>query len=131
MLTSSLEPSRTRLGWTGGRRKSLATRSTDTGATLVSTQTIPARMVGGLARRDHSGWRSIRIGSQVITGWFRTQARTPVYNTANKRFLRWAYKFYLQREPNGPPDNNFDGFNFWLTDLTNNYGGDPANQDGV
>jgi len=55
----------------------------------------------------------------------------PVYNTANKRFLRWAYKFYLQREPNGPPDNNFDGFNFWLTDLTNNYGGDPANQDGV
>ena len=33
------------------------------------------------------------------------------------------YFGYLRRNPNDPPDTNFDGFNFWLNKL-NSFGGD-------
>lgn len=36
---------------------------------------------------------------------------THEYNAA---FVYWCYKGYLRREPNAPPDNNWDGYNFWV-----------------
>ena len=48
----------------------------------------------------------------------------------NGAFVEACYKIYLQRNPNDPPDNNFDGYNYWLTYLTSHYG-DPASPDGV
>jgi Tfp pilus assembly major pilin PilA len=48
---------------------------------------------------------------------------THEYNAA---FVRLCYLTYLRREPNAAPDNNFDGFNFWVNhlDSTNPDAGD-------
>jgi len=35
----------------------------------------------------------------------------------NKAFVLMQYFGYLRRNPNDAPDNNFDGFNFWLAKL--------------
>jgi hypothetical protein len=35
----------------------------------------------------------------------------------NKAFVLMQYYGYLRRNPNAPPDTNFDGFNFWLNKL--------------
>ena len=35
----------------------------------------------------------------------------------NKAFVLMQYYGYLRRNPNAPPDTNFDGFNFWLSKL--------------
>jgi TolB protein len=40
----------------------------------------------------------------------------------NKAFVLMQYFGYLRRNPNDAPDNNFDGFNFWLGKL-NQFGG--------
>jgi hypothetical protein len=42
---------------------------------------------------------------------------------ANRKFVQFEYFGYLRRNPNGPPDNNFDGFNFWVNKL-NQFNGD-------
>lgn len=41
----------------------------------------------------------------------------------NPAFVLMQYFGYLRRNPNDAPDNNFDGFNFWLSKL-NTFGGD-------
>lgn len=48
---------------------------------------------------------------------------THEYNAA---FVYRCYKGYLLREPNAPPDNNWDGYNFWVgvLDSTNPDAGD-------
>jgi len=35
----------------------------------------------------------------------------------NKAFVLMQYFGYLRRNPNDAPDNNFDGYNFWLSKL--------------
>jgi hypothetical protein len=41
----------------------------------------------------------------------------------NKAFVLMEYFGYLQRNPNDPPDGNFDGYSFWLGKL-NAFNGD-------
>ena len=41
----------------------------------------------------------------------------------NKAFVLMEYFGYLRRNPNDPPDNNFDGYSFWLAKL-NQFNGD-------
>ncbi|HST53242.1 MAG TPA: PA domain-containing protein [Pyrinomonadaceae bacterium] len=41
----------------------------------------------------------------------------------NEAFVLMQYFGYLQRDPDAAPDNNFNGYNFWLTKL-NNFNGD-------
>lgn len=57
---------------------------------------------------------------------FRQQSRTfglansnppPQYNSWD--FIYLSYSIYLRRAPNAPPDNNWDGFNFWKGVLDN------------
>jgi hypothetical protein len=36
----------------------------------------------------------------------------------NRTFVQIEYFGYLRRNPNDPPDNNFNGFNFWVSKLT-------------
>lgn len=57
---------------------------------------------------------------------FRQQSRTfglanwnppPQYNSWD--FIYLSYSIYLRRAPNAPPDNNWDGFNFWKGSLDN------------
>jgi hypothetical protein len=57
---------------------------------------------------------------------FRAQSRTfglsvfsPPLEYDNHDFVMLSYNIYLRRQPNDPPDNNFDGFNFWLDSLNN------------
>jgi hypothetical protein len=57
---------------------------------------------------------------------FRSQSRTfglsvfsPPLEYDNHDFIMLSYNIYLQRQPNDPPDYNFDGFNFWLDSLNN------------
>jgi hypothetical protein len=35
----------------------------------------------------------------------------------NRAFVYIQYVGYLRRSPTDPPDNNLDGFNFWLNKL--------------
>ena len=41
----------------------------------------------------------------------------------DRAFVLMQYFGYLRRNPNGGPDTNFDGYNFWLKKLDDN-GGD-------
>jgi len=41
----------------------------------------------------------------------------------NRGFVQMQYFGYLRRNPNDPPDGNFDGYNFWVTKL-NLFNGD-------
>jgi hypothetical protein len=40
-----------------------------------------------------------------------------------RAFVQMEYFGYLRRNPNDPPDNNFNGYNFWLNKL-NQFNGD-------
>jgi hypothetical protein len=53
----------------------------------------------------------------------RGQRGTHDYNTG---FVYACYRGFLRREPNAPPDNNWNGFNFWVAklDSTNPDAGD-------
>jgi Domain of unknown function (DUF4214) len=42
---------------------------------------------------------------------------------ANRTFVQIEYFGYLRRNPNDPPDGNFNGFNFWVNKL-NQFNGD-------
>lgn len=44
----------------------------------------------------------------------------------NSAFVLWCYRGFLRREPNDPPDNNWNGYNFWVNglDSTNPDAGD-------
>jgi hypothetical protein len=41
----------------------------------------------------------------------------------NRAFVQMEYFGYLRRNPNDPPDGNFNGFNFWVAKL-NQFNGD-------
>lgn len=41
----------------------------------------------------------------------------------NKAFVLMQYFGYLRRNPNDPPDLNFNGYNFWLNKLVNEHNG--------
>jgi hypothetical protein len=46
-----------------------------------------------------------------------TQAADFVSREFPRAFVQIEYFGYLRRNPNDPPDNNFDGDNFWLSKL--------------
>ncbi|MCA1593935.1 MAG: DUF4214 domain-containing protein [Acidobacteria bacterium] len=49
---------------------------------------------------------------------------------SNKAFVLMQYFGYLQRDPDAAPDNNFDGYNFWLGKL-NEFNGNFVNAEMV
>ncbi|HEX8352073.1 MAG TPA: Calx-beta domain-containing protein [Pyrinomonadaceae bacterium] len=49
---------------------------------------------------------------------------------SNRAFVLMQYYGYLRRNPNDPPDGNFDGYNFWLSKL-NQFGGHFINAEMV
>src|SRR5262249_17681753 len=46
-----------------------------------------------------------------------TQNPTFQAREINRAFVHMQYLGYLRRNPNDTPDNNFDGYNFWLNKL--------------
>jgi hypothetical protein len=71
---------------------------------------------GGAATAADTGARARALLRVTQNGAF--QARE-----ANRAFVQIQYFGYLRRNPNDPPDNNFNGFNFWLNKL-NQFNGD-------
>lgn len=57
--------------------------------------------------------------------WLATNTTTS--DTANTRFIIECYKRYLRRTVT----TSTYGVQGWIDDLTNNYGGDPTNANGV
>ncbi len=64
-------------------------------------------------------------GTQTRASVLRAIAESSAFNTKEKNsaFVLMQYFGYLRRNPNDAPDNNMDGFNFWLGKL-NNHNGD-------
>lgn len=50
------------------------------------------------------------------------QSSTLAQQEFNQAFVLMQYFGYLRRDPNSPPDRNFEGYNFWLNKL-NQFGG--------
>jgi hypothetical protein len=48
----------------------------------------------------------------------------------NRAFVLMEYFGYLRRNPDDPPDNNLNGYNFWLNKL-NEFNGNFVNADMV
>jgi len=64
-------------------------------------------------------------GSETRASVLRKIAESSAVNIKEKNpaFVLMQYFGYLRRNPNDAPDNNLDGYNFWLSKL-NNHGGD-------
>jgi hypothetical protein len=71
---------------------------------------------GGAATAADTGARARALLQVTRSGDF--QARE-----LNRAFVQMQYFGYLRRNPNDAPDNNFDGFNFWVNKL-NLFNGD-------
>lgn len=76
-------------------------------------------------------WQSSEFRQQARTANMLNPFPPPEYN--NGQFIDLSYRVYLQRAPNDPPDNNFDGYNFWLGNLNGctNGGGDYGCYHGI
>jgi hypothetical protein len=59
-----------------------------------------------------------------------TQNTTFANREFNPSFVQMEYFGYLRRNPNDPPDGNFNGYNFWLNKL-NAFNGNFINADMV
>ena len=71
---------------------------------------------GGAATAADTGARARALLRVTQSGDF--QARE-----LNRGFVQMQYFGYLRRNPNDPPDGNFNGFNFWVNKL-NQFNGD-------
>jgi hypothetical protein len=73
---------------------------------------------------------SLAFWVDIHSSWFTTSYGLASYtgtDTANKRFVKECYWRYLRKIV----ASNDDGVNFWVNDVTNNYGGDPTTAAGV
>jgi len=73
---------------------------------------------------------SLAFWVDIHSSWFTTSYGLASYtgtDTANTRFVKECYWRYLRRTVS----SSDSGVQYWVTDLTNNYGGDPANPAGV
>jgi hypothetical protein len=71
---------------------------------------------GGAATAADPGARARALLRVTQNGAFQVRE-------ANPTFVQIEYFGYLRRNPNDPPDNNFNGFNFWVNKL-NQFKGD-------
>jgi len=65
---------------------------------------------GGAAAAAETGARARALLRVTQSGDFQTRE-------LNRAFVQMQYFGYLRRNPNDAPDNNFDGYNFWLNKL--------------
>jgi hypothetical protein len=66
-------------------------------------------------------------GTETRASVLRRVADDPAFRQkeSNPAFVLVEYFGYLRRNPDDPPDNNLNGYNFWLAKL-NSFGGDPV-----
>ena len=87
---------------------------------LIQTAGVPAADVNrdGLVA-------SLNGGTDTRAGVLRKIAESNAFNAKEKNpaFVYMQYVGYLRRSPDAAPDNNLDGYNFWLGKL-NDHGGD-------
>ena len=67
---------------------------------------------------------STRKRWRVLTSWASSLKNQAFYDAEyNAAFVETQSFGYLRRNPQDPPDNNLNGYNFWLNKL-NEFGGD-------
>ena len=76
--------------------------------------------------------RSLNAGIITRAQVLRLIAESEFFRTdeLNRAFVLMEYFGYLRRHPSDPPDNNLDGFNFWLNKL-NQFNGNFVNAEMV
>ena len=86
-------------------------------AGLTSTQVNRNQIVADLTASGNStAGRATALRSIIESSAFDTKEKSPA-------FVLMQYFGYLRRNPNDAPDNNLDGYNFWLAKL-NQFNGD-------
>ncbi|HSE22390.1 MAG TPA: Calx-beta domain-containing protein [Pyrinomonadaceae bacterium] len=75
---------------------------------------------------------ALQEGTATRASVLRALVEDPAFQTKefNSAFVLMQYFGYLRRDPDAAPDNNLDGYNFWLTKL-NNFNGNFVNADMV
>lgn len=75
---------------------------------------------------SRSMWENPEFRQQSQTFGLANGNPPPQYNSWD--FIYLSYSIYLRRAPDAPPDNNWNGFNFWKGVLDNctNQGGDVS-----
>ena len=82
----------------------------------ASERTTAINLFGGAANSSN-----LTARAQVVR---QVAEDTDLYNAEyNRGFVMAEYFGYLRRNPNEGPDNDFTGYDFWLTKL-NQFGGD-------
>jgi hypothetical protein len=93
----------------GGQNAGQYVDSLFAGAGVTPTQAERDAALGAFGTGDNAG-RAASLRSVVESG--------SVYNRLyNPAFVLMQYFAYLRRNPDAAPDNNFDGYNFWLAKL--------------
>lgn len=92
-------------------------------ATMTSAQFVDSlnANAGGalsISERDQLG-NELSSGAKTRAQVLRAVAENEQFTRAhfNRAFVLTQYFGYLRRNPNDASDNNFDGYNFWLTKL--------------
>ena len=75
---------------------------------------------------------ALQGGTESRASVLRMLVEDPAFQSKefNSAFVLMQYFGYLRRDPDATPDNNLDGYNFWLTKL-NNFNGNFVNADMV
>ena len=82
---------------------------------------------------DRNGLKAgLQDGTATRASVLRALVEDPAFQTKefNSAFVLMQYFGYLRRDPDAAPDNNLNGYNFWLTKL-NNFNGNFVNADMV
>lgn len=86
------------------------------GLTTAQVNTVQIVAALNMAGPSTTAGRAAALRSIIESAAFDNKEKSPA-------FVLMQYFGYLRRNPNDAPDNNLDGYNFWLTKL-NNHNGD-------
>lgn len=89
-----------------------------TSAQFVDSLNANAGGALSISERDQLG-NELSSGAKTRAQVLRAVAENEQFTRAhfNRAFVLTQYFGYLRRNPNDASDNNFDGYNFWLTKL--------------
>ena len=104
--------------------------TTDTPAQYVDKLYLHANVTPGSAQERNDAIAEFGGAATAANAGARGRALLRITQNAafqarelNRALVQMEYFGYLRRNPNDPPDNNFNGYNFWLNKL-NQFNGD-------
>jgi hypothetical protein len=104
--------------------------TTDTPTQYVDKLYLHANVTAGSAQERNNAIAEFGGAATAANAGARGRALLRITQNAafqarelNRTFVQMEYFGYLRRNPNDPPDGNFNGYNFWLNKL-NQFNGD-------